>query len=90
MIPSQAQSPSFKRSILGLCSGVVFPTTTLSSMERVRIQNGNSALTRAVGAGGDTPVSLDSGQRAVRILTTVIEAMSNALCRGGYGKMRVL
>ena len=59
-------------------------------MERVRIQNGNSALTRTVGAGGDTPISLDSGQRAVRILTTGIDAVCNALWRGGYGEMGVL
>ncbi len=61
MIPSQGQSPYSKYLSSGY-AWLAFPTTTLSSMERVRIQNGNSALTRTVGTGSDTPISLDSGQ----------------------------
>ena len=61
MISSQGQSP-FSKYLSSGYACLALPTTTLSSMERVRIQNGNSALTRTVGAGSDTPISLDSGQ----------------------------
>jgi hypothetical protein len=50
MIHSQGQSP-FSKVLSSGYAWLAFLTTTLSSMERERIQNGNSTLTRTVGAG---------------------------------------